>query len=64
MRAEHRSAWIDVYNKAFKRVQANADSWRDWHRAKTEFDRELLIIEAVWQLAYEEGLSSIKISSS
>lgn len=60
MRAEYKQGWQEVREKAFRRVAAAGDSWRDWCNAKTDQDRELLIVEAVWQLAYEEGLNAIK----
>lgn len=54
MRTEHRKTWEEVKSKAFYQIQQTPDMWRDWNNAKTESDRELLIIEMVWSMAYTE----------
>lgn len=54
MRKEHRKTWEEVKSKAFHQIQQTPDMWRDWNNAKTESDRELLIIEMVWSMAYTE----------
>ena len=61
MRDDHKAAWRAVCEKAFRNIQKEGDLWRDWCNAKTDEDRELLIVEIVWHMAYEEGLNAIKI---
>jgi hypothetical protein len=52
MRKEHKKTWSEIRTKAFHQIQQTPDMWRDWNNAKTESDRELLIIEMVWSMAY------------
>ena len=53
MRAEYKDSWQRIKSRALVRIAEHGDSWSDWCQAKTDEDRELLIIEAVWHLAYE-----------
>jgi hypothetical protein len=59
MRSEHKEGWQLIKAAAFDYIQKNGDSWRDWCHAKTDEDRELLIVEAVWHMGFEQGCKTV-----
>lgn len=59
MRAEYKEGWQRIKALAFDRIKMHGDSWRDWCNAKTDEDRELLIVEAVWQMGFSEGAKTV-----
>ena len=49
------SGIIEVQSRAFKNIQDNPVLYKKWHECFTERERQDMIAEQVWAIAYQEG---------
>jgi len=50
-----REAMLTLRDQAFRKIQKDAQLWKQWHECKTEHDRELLMTWAVFEIVYDRG---------
>lgn len=50
-----RVAMLKLQDQAFRKIQKDAQLWKQWHECKTEIDRELLMTWAVFEIVHARG---------
>jgi len=45
----------DKRDQAFRNIQANPELWKAWNECHTQQDRDLILSQALWDMAYDEG---------
>ena len=53
----------DKLNQAFRNIQSDPTLWRAWNDCLTQGDRDAMLSEALWNLAYSEALADSKKNS-
>jgi hypothetical protein len=49
---------IQMYNRAFHKIQLDPVLWKQWNSAKDPIDRDMIIIAEIMSLTYQIGFEA------
>jgi hypothetical protein len=50
-----RVALLELRGQAFRKIREDDGMWEQWHECKTDYDRELLMTWAIFEIVYARG---------